>query len=207
MATRPSAVVVGHDHRFGYRGQGDVTLLGRVLAEQGIGVEIVPEFVLHDAPVRSTRVRERLLLGHVARAAELLGRRYRLGGTVVSGTGTGHHIGFPTLNLRVDELEKLVPADGVYAVLVDLPGTSEAPYLGVLNIGHRPTFRGEKRTIEVHVLDRELPETPPSAVLSFVERLRPERRFSSPESLAKQIAVDANRARELLRGTAEDRNP
>jgi len=195
LPLHPSAVVAGHDHRFGRNGEGDVELLRRKLEPQGIGVVAVDEFVLFDAPVRSTRVREKLLLGHVTRAAELLGRPYRLEGPVVSGTRTGRQLGFPTINLLIEEREKLVPADGVYAVLVDID--SEL-YPGVLNIGHRPTFRGETRTIEAHLFDRELDRTPDRAAALFVERLRPERRFRSPEDLAHQIAADVGRARELL---------
>ncbi|MEO0085820.1 MAG: riboflavin kinase, partial [candidate division WOR-3 bacterium] len=102
----PLAVVVGHDHRFGAKGSGDVTLLRRLLAEHHIGLEVVPEFLHLDAPVRSTRIREHLLLGHVALAAELLGRPYALSGTIVSGTATGRRLGFPTINIQPREPEK-----------------------------------------------------------------------------------------------------
>ncbi len=200
LPTRPAAVVTGHDHRFGHKGRGDTSLLERVLKPLGIELEVVPEFTLFDAPVRSTRIRERLLLGHVRRASELLGRYYRLGGRVVTGTGTGRHIGFPTLNIQVPEKEKLVPADGVYAVLVDIHGTRRP---AVLNIGHRPTFHGETRTIEAHLFDYDLPAPPSQATIQFVDRLRPERKFPDPQTLARQIQSDAEKARRLLPEDAE----
>jgi len=192
----PAAVVVGHDHRFGYRGRGNVELLRRRLEPAGTRVEVIPEFVLHDAPVRSTRIRERLLLGHVGRAAELLGRPYRLTGPVVSGTGTGRRLGFPTINTTIREREKLVPADGVYAAWAEFDGR-RLP--AALNIGHRPTFGGETRTIEAHLVDAVIAEPPAKLSLLFVERLRPERRFADPAELRAQIARDVAAARRILR--------
>lgn len=193
----PAAVIVGHDHRFGAGRQGDVDLLSGLLRPHHIVVEIVPEFLLHGVPVRSTRIREHLLLGHMRLASELLGRHYSLGGRIVPGTGTGRRLGFPTLNIQVEDREKLVPADGVYAVFADLAGTLLP---AVLNIGHRPTFQGEKRSIEAHVLDRTVEVRPTTTTIRFVERLRPERKFPDPSTLTRQIAEDVARARELLRG-------
>ncbi len=195
LELNPVAVVAGHDHRFGRSARGDVALLRELLEPAGVRVAVVPEFTMVDAPVRSTRIRERLLLGHVRRATELLGRPYRLNGPVVSGTATGRRIGFPTINLQVAEKEKLIPADGVYAVRVSFDGRSRP---AVLNIGHRPTFRGETRTIETHVLDTRLAHSPAAAAVDFIDRLRPERRFPDPAELARQIEIDARRARALL---------
>ncbi len=198
LSMKPAAVVTGHDHRFGYEGRGDVGLLKKTLEPLQVKVEVVSEFELLGAPVRSTRVREHLLLGHVRRAAELLGRHYRLSGKVVSGTGTGLHIGFPTINLQVEEQEKLIPADGVYAVVVDVNGDR---YPAVLNIGHRPTFRGETRSIETHLFKWDLRSQPTSATVGFVERLRPERKFPTAQALARQIRTDVEKARDALRIT------
>lgn len=195
MGLTPSAVVVGADHHFGHRGQGDVELLRRQLGPLGVRIEVVPEFILHDAPVRSTRIRERLLLGHVRRAGELLGRPYRLNGPVVSGTGTGRRLGFPTLNLATRQKEKLVPADGVYAAWTAFDGRLHP---AAVNIGHRPTFGGETRTVEAHLLDTADVPPPPGLDILFVDRLRPERRFPDPAALAAQIAEDVSAARRVL---------
>ncbi len=191
----PVAVVVGHDHRFGKSGQGDTELLGRVLGGQGVRLEVVPEFVLFGGPVRSTRIRERLLLGDVRRAADLLGRYYTMSGTVVPGTGTGRKLGFPTLNLRPDERETLVPADGVYVARVSLGGCNHD---AVLNIGHRPTFGGETRTIEAHLLDVGEEVSAHRASFAVIDRIRPERRFDTASSLAAQIGRDIEHARRIL---------
>jgi len=195
-ALHPLAVVVGHDHRFGAKGSGDVALLADLLAEHRVALEVVPEFLHLDAPVRSTRIREHLLLGHVALAAELLGRPYALSGAVVPGTATGRKLGFPTINIQPHEPEKLVPADGVYTVLLDL---NRRRHPAVLNIGHRPTFGGDRRSIEAHIIDRHEPIQSGRAAVHFLDRLRPERRFAGPQELAAQIGADVERARKALR--------
>jgi riboflavin kinase/FMN adenylyltransferase len=200
----PAAVVVGHDHRFGSRGTGDAGLLRRVLEPLGTRVEVVPEILLGGVPVRSTTIREHLLLGHVRLAAELLGRWYAIGGTIVPGTGTGRRLGFPTINLRPLERETLVPADGVYLCRVDAIGRG---FNAVLNIGHRPTFGGETRTIEAHLLDVQLAESPGSAVFRLIDRIRPERRFESPDALAAQIEKDVRAARVMLSKPPVTPNP
>ena len=202
-ALRPAAVVVGHDHRFGSRGTGDSGLLRRALEPLSIQVEVVPEILLRGVPVRSTTIREHLLLGHVSLAAELLGRCYAVRGTIVPGTGTGRRLGFPTINLRPYERETLVPADGVYLCRVDAAGRT---FDALLNIGHRPTFGGETRTIEAHLLDVQLSTPPRSAVFRLVDRIRPERRFESPAALASQIAADVTTARAAFAGLATGRN-
>ena len=199
---RPAAVVVGHDHRFGCRGTGDAGLLSRTLEPLGIKVDVVPEILLRGVPVRSTTIREHLLLGHVQLAAELLGRCYAMSGTIVPGTGTGRRLGFPTINLRPFERETLVPADGVYLCRVDAAGRT---FEALLNIGHRPTFGGETRTIEAHLIDVQLPESPRHAVFRLVDRLRPERRFESPAALTSQIADDVATARKMF-ARAANRN-
>jgi len=199
----PAAVVVGHDHRFGSRGTGDAGLLTRTLVPLGVKVDVVPEILLRGVPVRSTTIREHLLLGHVHLAAELLGRCYAMSGTIVPGRGTGRRLGFPTINLLPYERETMVPADGVYLCRVDALGRE---FDAVLNIGHRPTFGGETRSIEAHLLDVQLRESPRSAVFRLVDRLRPERRFESPAALASQIADDVATARRLFAHLAVNRN-
>ncbi len=199
----PAAVVVGHDHRFGNRGTGDAGLLTRTLEPLGVSVEVVPEILLRGVPVRSTTIREHLLLGHVQLAADLLGRWYAMSGAIVPGRGAGRRLGFPTINLLPYERETMVPADGVYLCHVDTLGRE---FNAVLNIGHRPTFGGETRSIEAHLIDVQLPESPRSAVFRLVDRLRPERRFESPAALASQIADDVATARKTFARLAVNRN-
>ncbi|MEO0074057.1 MAG: riboflavin biosynthesis protein RibF [candidate division WOR-3 bacterium] len=201
---QPAAVVVGHDHRFGRNGEGNVATLHELLAPAGIWLEVVDEFQTLGAPVRSTRVREHLLLGHVQLAARLLGRPYAVAGPVVTGTGIGRRLGFPTLNIHVPEREKLVPADGVYAAMIELHTTGQVsePLPAAVNIGHRPTFGGERRTIEAHIISGQIPLSPDFALLHFVDRIRPELAFESAEQLAAQIRTDIEAVRLRLESAA-----
>ncbi len=195
LTLQPHAVVIGHDHQFGKYRRGDADLLRQLLEPANIIVEVIPELSVSGIPVRSTTIREHLLLGHVHLATALLGRYYSLTGRVVPGTGTGRRLGFPTLNLQVDDREKLVPADGVYAVQAEWAGKN---FDAVLNIGHRPTFHGEKLSIEVHLLHQELSRAPTQVTVLFVQRLRPERKFPDAAALAEQIARDVDRAEKIL---------
>ena len=132
----------------------------------------------------------------MARAADYLGYRYFLNGTVGSGFQVGHKLGYPTANLEVDDPCKLIPARGVYAVEVFVNGHS---YGGMLNIGCRPTLdNGTNRTIEVHIFDFDADIYHHPLRLTFVQGIRPERKFDSLDELAAQLHRDAAEARTLL---------
>jgi riboflavin kinase/FMN adenylyltransferase len=199
---RPSALVVGPDHRFGSDRVGDAELMSRLAADYGFELRIVPEVLQDGTPVKSTRIRERLLLGDVRPAAALLGYRYCLDGRIIRGRGVGTQLGFPTLNLELLAQEKLVPAAGVYDVNCRAANDhGESPLTGVMNIGFRPTFGGTTQSLEVHLLAPDpgrIPQTAADVSVDFVEHLRPERKFRTPEELKTQIAADASLARLIL---------
>jgi riboflavin kinase / FMN adenylyltransferase len=191
----PSTIVVGYDHHFGKDGEGNVDIM-RGLAERcNFGFVVTPKYLFEGEPVKSTRIRERLLLGDVKTANRLLGRNYSLTGTVTKGAGIGKRIGFPTVNLKINEIEKLIPADGVYAVFVWFKGKR---YLGAMDIGHRPTFGGENRTIETSLLNLNRNLYGVHLKIEVIERLRPERKFADGENLAQQIKKDLEKAKEIL---------
>lgn len=197
---------IGYDHRFGHdrrEGFDDYVRYGREL-----GIEILPgEAYLpsslgisgeagEDLRIGSSSIRRLLHEGDVARAADYLGYRYFLNGTVGSGFQVGHKLGYPTANLEVDDPCKLIPARGVYAVEVLVDGHS---YGGMLNIGCRPTLdNGTNRTIEVHIFDFDADIYHHPLRLTFVQRIRPERKFDSLDELAAQLHRDAAEARTLL---------
>lgn len=194
---RLAAVVVGYDFAMGKGRAGDVPHLAGLGALLGFTVEGVPAEVEGGSPISTTRIRGILAEGGVEEAGRLLGRRYRLGGTVVRGEGRGRGLGFPTANLALPEdLQR--PGRGVYAVRAAVPGTGTVD--GVVNIGFRPTFGGNGETVEAHLLDfgGELVGT--RLEMEFVARLRGERKFNDSKELTEQIARDASRARALLTG-------
>lgn len=192
----PKAVVVGADHRFGRERRGDTSLLGRLAHKLGFNLKVVPQYRFAGSPVSATRVREKLLLGNVRVAGRLLGRHYSLTGRVVSGDRRGKVLGFPTTNLALPAREKLVPADGVYAVWLDC---GPARHMGVMNIGYRPTFGSTTRHLEAHIIDHSVELYGRTLTVHFVERLRAERRFDDAAALRVQIEQDIARAKEILR--------
>lgn len=188
-------VVVGYDFAFGRRGLGDVELLKSKGEGFGFAVEVVPPVMVDGLAVSSTRVRQVVRACDMATARRLLGRHYRIAGRVTSGHGRGGRLlGFPTANLRVED--ELLPGAGVYAVLVELE--DGRLLMGANNIGQAPTFPGEGLSVETHLLDYQGDLYGQYIKVHFVEYLRPEMRFDSPQELAEQIARDVERARQVL---------
>ena len=142
-----------------------------------------------NAPViSSTKIRKALQEGRVEEANGMLGYRYELYGAVVAGNRVGRTMGFPTANMQLYEPLKLVPANGVYAVEVEVLG---ATYKGMCNIGMRPTVGGASRTIETHILDFDQDIYGLPLRIRFLRRIRDERKFPSLEALRKQLTLDA----------------
>ena len=127
-----------------------------------------------------------------------LTRFYQLRGTVTPGEHIGHQLGYPTANLEPDEACKLIPAPGVYAVWATLEGELQAR-AAMMNIGNRPTFDGHRQTLEVNILDFDGDLYGQTLRVSFVSRLRAERRFESPEALRAQLVMDKEQVKEILR--------
>lgn len=207
-------LVVGPDFAMGRDRKGDLAGLRQLGDELGFVVEVVDPVPAAGGKVSSTRLRRALADGEVDVARELLGREYRLSGTVVSGHGRGRTIGFPTANLTVDE-KKMLPGDGVYAALAadgtmaGSPGPEpggEAPRWrqAVVNIGTAPTFDGSERRVEIHVLDFDADLHGKRLDVRFVARLRGERRFADVRALRAQIEADVAVARELLAELPEE---
>jgi riboflavin kinase/FMN adenylyltransferase len=201
------AIVVGTNFAFGRHREGTLDFLRTYGQRHAIAITTI-ELVHnnHGERISSSRIRELLMAGDVQHANVLLGYAYTLHGTVVMGDRRGRTIGFPTANLALDP-EKLVPANGVYAVRCRMAGEPSPLFDGVMNIGVRPTFDGQQRTIEVHLLDpagegttfdlygREL-------AVELIAHLRPERRFASIDELRAQIQADIEAARSVLTGRA-----
>jgi riboflavin kinase/FMN adenylyltransferase len=187
-------VYVGKGFRFGRRRDGDVALLQRLGATLGFAAEGVDEVCWEGAPVSSTRVRSALLDGRVEDAMALLGRPYELVGEVLRGDRMGQKLGWPTINLRIDDA--LVPHDGVYATRVQLPGF-DTPFDAATNVGTRPTvYENFHRVVESHILDFASDVYGQLVALRFHKRLREERIFPSIMDLSAQIGRDVASTRE-----------
>lgn len=189
-----SVLVMGYDHRFGHGGGSheDYIQWGE---ECGIKVVIARKFERHYAS--SSEIRRQLTEGNVAEAAKLLCHPYVLTGMVESGHQVGRTLGFPTANLRISQ-DKMIPATGVYAVMTELGA-------GIMNIGRRPTLNnGTNLSIEVHIMNYEGNLYGRELHLSFIERIREERKFASLEELKAQIREDIRQASSLFGTTHKD---
>lgn len=189
-------LLTGYDNRFGHNREEGFEDYVRYGHELGIEVIGLPA----EGDVSSSRIRQLLTEGSVEAATECLGHPYTITGHVAHGKHVGTELGFPTANLQPDTPRQLIPATGVYAVQVTshLSPLTSHPYRGMMNIGTRPTFNGHHQTLEVHLFhfDQDLYDRQLS--VSFVSRLREERRFDSPEALKAQLQQDALLAEEVL---------
>lgn len=190
-----TTLVIGYDHRFGYNraeGFNDYVRYGK---EMGIKVVLANEYQFDGKEVSSSAIRQAVSSGNISMANDLLGYHYSIEGQVINGFHIGRTIGYPTANIQLPN-NKLVPADGVYAVTVML---DREEYNGMLNIGHRPTFDNGQRSIEVHLLDFSRDIYSERIQLRFAERIREEKRFESIEELKAQISKDEHQIRMILR--------
>ncbi len=187
---------VGSRFGFGRNREGNLDLLREMGESLGFLVEGLDEVGCEEATISSTRIRNAVREGEVEKAASMLGRSYAVVGEVIHGEGRGKQHGWPTINIDVEHA--LMPAEGVYASQVWLPGL-DLSLNGVTNIGRRPTFPGGRDLIvETHLFDFEQDIYGEKVELSFVKRLRGEKRFTRVEDLIQQISEDAVLAREYL---------
>ncbi len=190
-------IIVGYDHRFGKGRSGDENFIRKLSEKFGFKVTYVEAVMQNQTNISSTQVRKLLAEGNVKAAAELLGRDYEIFGEVIHGDKRGRELGYPTANLECDSENKLLPANGVYAVMVDLDGTN---YKGVLNVGRRPTFNLKDLAVEVHLIDFPGHDLYGKTLrVKFIERIRGEMRFIAKSDLVIQIQKDKDTALEILK--------
>jgi riboflavin kinase/FMN adenylyltransferase len=198
MGLRAREVFVGHDFHFGRNREGTSELLQALGAELGFVAHRVDPVTDGSEPISSTRTRRALADGDLALAKGLLGRDFDLDGLVVRGDQRGRTIGFPTANLATPV--EALPKDGVYAVRVRVMNDPDArAHDAVLNLGVRPTVRAG-RSMEAHLLDFDRDLYGRTLRVTFVARLRDERRFDGLDALRAQIARDVEGARAALQG-------
>ncbi len=209
-------VVVSENHTWGAGGEADIAAIKQLGAELGFAVQVVPLVNYHNQPISSSQIRHLLWTGQVSPAAQLLGRAYAVSGTVQSGEGRGHQLGFPTANLLIPEA-KLVPSPGVYTGLVQgqrlgPPPVSNSNHVGwpaAISIGGSPTFTetADRRQVEVHLLDFEGDLVDATITVSFMDRLRDQHVFNTKAALKTQIAADITELRLRLKWSDEMQPP
>jgi riboflavin kinase / FMN adenylyltransferase len=189
-------LVIGVNHRFGHGGAGDSLTLPPLGRQLGFTVSVVAPVADEQGEViSSTRIRTALAAGELARVAQWLGRPYRLTARVTPGEGRGRTIGMPTLNLAGPPATKALPPDGVYAARVEWGGGTAG---AMLNQGPRPTVGDLTRSIEAHLFDFSENLYGRTVRVEWVERLRDTQRFPSLAALRAQLAIDRDRALDVL---------
>ena len=183
----PAVIVVGYDHRFGNNRNGDFSFLKAAGAEFNFEVKEIPEHVMKNVTVSSTKIREAMLAGDIKTAAGYLGYDYFFSGKVIEGNKLGRTIGYPTANLQIDDEDKLIPGNGVYAIDAELQGRL---LKGMMNIGVRPTIDGTKRVIEVNLFDFDEDIYGQTMKVTLKQRLRSEVKFAGLDELKAQLAKD-----------------
>jgi riboflavin kinase/FMN adenylyltransferase len=189
----------GETFRFGYGASADITGLSDLGRECGFTVRAYEPRIIDGAPVSSSRIRALIAAGDIGDANALLGRNFAIRSTPAHGRGYGTRYTVPTINLA--PYVELLPAIGVYATKLAVGEPPNARiFQGVTNVGNRPTFGADSFAVETHLLNFEpmaLDESTPLE-LSFLHRLRDERRFESPEALRAQIQLDVAEAKRIF---------
>jgi riboflavin kinase/FMN adenylyltransferase len=204
----PKTIIIGYDHHFGKNRSGDYKLLEQYQEEFNYVVKEIPAHVLDHVTISSTKIRQALEDGDIRTANECLGYDYFFEGKIIEGNKIGKTLGYPTANLDIKDPNKLIPADGIYAVKVShgkeyetaVSSVSESLQQGMMSIGFRPTIGDHKRMIEVNIFNFD--ENIYGRILRVYVKyfMRKEEKFDNLEELKKQISIDEVNAKKLLMG-------
>lgn len=191
----PHTIIIGYDHRFGRDRLGDYLLLEKRAPDYSFQLQEIPKHILDNISVSSTKVREDILHNRIQMANKLLGYEFFFSGEVVHGDKLGRQLGYPTANLKVQDEEKIIPGNGIYAVYAEIDNTR---FKGMMSIGFRPTVDGKKRVIEVNIFDFSREIYGRSLRVYVHTYLREEIKFDSLEKLVQQIDQDKIESLKML---------
>lgn len=193
----PHTIIIGYDHRFGHNREGGLELLEAEQNRYGFQLVEIPQQVVHDLAVSSTKIRNSLQEGHIGLANELLGYRYFMEGKVIHGDKMGRKLGYPTANIELTDPRKLIPAEGIYAIRVRID--RQGAFLnGILSIGTRPTFNGIDLRVEVHIFDFNEEIYDRMLTVEMISYIRANLKFDNIEDLIIQMDKDSLEARKVL---------
>ncbi|HTN44935.1 MAG TPA: bifunctional riboflavin kinase/FAD synthetase [Flavipsychrobacter sp.] len=193
----PHTIVIGYDHHFGSDRKGNIHLLKATQLECNFQLIEIPEQLIDEAGISSTKIRNSLQTGDVREAAMMMGRGYSLKGTVITGNQLGRTIGYPTANLSLTDTDQLLPCLGIYCVQVRY---KEELLGGMLSIGYNPTVTDQKTIkIEVHLFDFDRDIYGDALELIFIQYMRGEQKFESVQALTAQLKKDEVMAKSILK--------
>ena len=204
---KPKTIIIGYDHRFGKDRSGDYKLMEKYQQTFNYEVKEIPQHILHHVIISSTKIRQALKDGDISTANECLGYDYFFEGKVIKGNQLGRKLGYPTANLQINNKNKLVPADGIYAVSVSIGKQhsnsntgfiAESNHMGMLSTGWRPTIGDNKKMIEVNIFDFDKDIYDRDVRVYIKQFMRKELKLNDLDELKKQIAIDEINAKKIL---------
>ncbi|HEY5462099.1 MAG TPA: bifunctional riboflavin kinase/FAD synthetase [Hanamia sp.] len=208
----PNTIIIGYDHRFGKNREGDYKLLEKYQEEYNYHVKEIPEQVLHHVIISSTKIRHALSECDTSTANEFLGYDYFFEGKVIDGNKLGRTLGYPTANLEINDTNKLIPADGIYAINVSIKKESQNPdsdfiaesnHQGMMSIGFRPTIGDNKKMTEVNIFDFDKDIYGRNVRVYLKQYMRPELKFSNLEELIVQLGIDKMEAEKIFNNSSK----
>jgi len=182
-------LIIGYDHQFGRNREGSIEQLNELTPLFNFKIEEIPPQDIDNVRISSTKIRAALNNGDVETAERYLGYSYGLSGEVVKGNQLGRQIGYKTANVRVNNKRKLIPGNGVFAVIITL---GKVEYQGMMNIGRRPTIENPDAgiTLEVHIFNFDEDIYNKDINVKFIKRVRDEKKFDSLDELKEQLKID-----------------
>ena len=199
----PHTIITGYNHYFGKDRKGDYRLLEQKGQEFNFVVKEIPEHIIAETQISSTNIRRFLSESKIAEANNLLGYDYFFEGLIVEGNKLGRTIGFPTANVHIEDEEKLIPANGVYAVKLQITNcrlqiNKSQVFLGMMNIGVRPTINRNKQTIEVNIFNFNEDIYGQTLHVQIHSFIRNEIKFNGLNELKAQLQKDKDTAIKML---------
>ena len=194
---KPKDIIIGYDHHFGYKREGDSNFLTKNSKKYGYSLHVVAPFKKDDRIISSSMIRNKIAKNDILSVNDSLGRSYKITGSIVKGNSIGRSISFPTANISLSSISQIIPANGVYLIKAYI---NSDKYMGMCNIGYRPTISdGESRTVEVHLFDYSKFDLYGEVIkIEFVNYIRSEMKFGSKEELKGQLIKDKEYCKSLI---------
>ena len=186
---KPKFIVVGYNFHFGYKRQGDISLLKKLSKKYLYNLKVINPVIGKSKKIfNSTYIRKQLELGKYDVAKEMLGRNWMIEGKIIKGSGRGKVLGYPTANFVLNDY--VIPMKGVYITKSYFKNNRKKKYFGLANIGHRPTFNGKKVFFENHFFKLKSSVYGKKLCVELLAFLRKEKKFDNIKKLKKQIEND-----------------
>ena len=194
---KPKDIIIGYDHHFGYKKEGDGQFLTNNKNKYNYKLHIISAFQKDKCTISSSIIRDFITKGDILKANNFLGRNYQIEGKVIKGDRIGRSISFPTANISISSISQLIPSNGVYLIKTYINGLE---YSGMCNIGFRPTLsKGKDRRIEVHLFNYEKFNLYSQFIkIEFVDYIRSEIKFNNKEELKDQLIKDKEHCKNLI---------